>query len=83
MKVRSRQDLIDDVRTAPDAAFRDAADRDQLLSVSIELPEGYYLCDEPKKPGWLHTIVEGPFQFKSQAVPMCIDPLCSGKGTGA
>ena len=71
MKIRSRQDLIDDVRTAPDAAFRDTADRDQLLSVSIELPEGYYLCDEPKEPGWLYTIVEGPLSESDATIRWC------------
>ena len=78
MKVRSHQNLIDDVRNLPDAAFRDTGDRDQLLSVSYELPEGFYIVDDPQHPLCLHTIVEGPFQFESDATIRCIDLICDG-----
>ena len=67
MKVRSRQNLIDDVRNAPDTAFRDTADRGQLLSVSRGLPEGYYVVKDPELPGFLHTILKGPFRIERDA----------------
>ena len=71
MKVRSRQDLIDEVRNAPATGFLDTTDRDQLLSATYLLPEAFYIVDEPKHPLFLHTIVEGPFPESEATIRWC------------